>query len=183
SDLNGKGGANVSLEPRPRHRYFVSSGGQLRDGVVAGIGRLRRIDDAGFHIAGLDCRSGYHRAGRIGNGSRNRAAIALSEGRAKRRNQEENEPPHICPQFEKKSKPWGEVYKVYRGAVKWGGGNLKRPKCSRPLNQLNAVARRINRDADDNAGVSERTRIAGHRASGGLDRGDGRRHVLHVEDD
>src|ERR1700691_1796420 len=48
-----------------------------------------------------------------------------------------------------------------------------------PLNQLNAVTGRIDREAEDGAAISARARIAGHRSTGGLDRGDGRRHVLH----
>src|SRR5690348_18392551 len=54
--------------------------------------------------------------------------------------------------------------------------------CLWPLNQFNAVASRIDRDSNEDASVSEWTRVAGHRAAGGFDGGDCRRHVLHVED-
>src|SRR5580658_1369738 len=50
------------------------------------------------------------------------------------------------------------------------------------LNQLKAIPDRINRDADHDAGVSERTRIAGHRTAGRLDGRHRRRHVLYVQD-
>ena len=46
--------------------------------------------------------------------------------------------------------------------------------CSWPLNQLQAVAGRIDRDSYDHASVSERTRVGGHRAARGLDGGDRR---------
>src|SRR5689334_20897396 len=52
----------------------------------------------------------------------------------------------------------------------------------RPLNQLQAVACRIDGDANDDAGFAVGAGIAGHRAAGSLDGGDRRRHVLHVED-
>src|SRR4029077_19068701 len=52
---------------------------------------------------------------------------------------------------------------------------------SRALNQFHAVTGRINRDAYHDACVSERARFAGHRAAGRLDRGDGLRHVFHVQ--
>jgi len=39
-----------------------------------------------------------------------------------------------------------------------------------PLNQLNAVTGRIDREAEDGAAISERAWIAGHRSTGGLDR-------------
>src|SRR5580698_5426349 len=57
-----------------------------------------------------------------------------------------------------------------------GLGRLRR---SWPLNQLNAVTHRIDREAEDGTAISERAWIAGHRSTGGLDRRDGRRHVLH----
>src|SRR6516164_3085958 len=53
----------------------------------------------------------------------------------------------------------------------------------RPLNQLQPIAGRINRDADDNAAVSEWSRLTGHRSSCGFDCRYRRGHVLHVEND
>jgi len=49
------------------------------------------------------------------------------------------------------------------------------------LNQLKAVTDGIDRDADHDAGVSKRSRIACHRAASRLDGRDCRRHVLHVQ--
>src|SRR5579863_3022830 len=51
-----------------------------------------------------------------------------------------------------------------------------------PLNQLETVTGWIDRDAYDEASVSEWTRIARQCATGGLDGSDCRRHILHVED-
>src|ERR1700722_6849710 len=48
-----------------------------------------------------------------------------------------------------------------------------------PLNQFNVVTDRIDREAQDNAGGSERSRIARHGSTGGLKGRDGRLHVLH----
>ena len=52
----------------------------------------------------------------------------------------------------------------------------------RALNQLEAIADRINRDADYDTGVAEWTRITCHRAASRLDGRDRRRHVFHVQD-
>src|SRR5437660_8704958 len=52
----------------------------------------------------------------------------------------------------------------------------------RALDELNAIAGRIDCDADHRAGVAERAGIAGHRPAGGLDGGHGGRHVGDVED-
>jgi hypothetical protein len=51
-----------------------------------------------------------------------------------------------------------------------------------PLDQFHAVAGWIDSDPDDDTCVPEWTRIAGHRATGGLDRIHCRRHVFHIQD-
>src|SRR4029079_5826615 len=63
-----------------------------------------------------------------------------------------------------------------------GQSTASNASASWPLNQFQAVAGRIDRDAYNDTFVSVKTRIAGHRAAGGLNGGGGRRHVLHVED-
>jgi SAM-dependent methyltransferase len=50
------------------------------------------------------------------------------------------------------------------------------------LNHLQAVTGRIDRDTDHNTGVAKGSRFALHRTTGRLDRGNGLRHVLHIED-
>src|SRR5579862_499369 len=47
-----------------------------------------------------------------------------------------------------------------------------------PLNQLNAVSSRIDREAKNDARVSKRSRLACHRSTRGLDGGHGGCHVL-----
>src|SRR6185437_11618401 len=51
------------------------------------------------------------------------------------------------------------------------------------LNQFQAVAGWIDRDANHDAGVSKRARFAGHRATSGLDGSLGGLHIFHVKDE
>src|SRR5215472_9565123 len=65
-----------------------------------------------------------------------------------------------------------------------GNARIRKKKGhSGPLDHLDAIAGRINGDADDDAGIAEWTRLAGHESAGGLDGADGRGHIFHVEDD